>query len=246
MLKKYINFFLNYIGYKISKNKIYSFDHIYSYFLKNPLIIDVGSNEGQSIDRFLKIFRKLKIHCFEPETESFKILKKNFSKKNIFLNNLGLGSKREKKIINIFQKSSNSSFNKPIKDSFWETKKKKLFKSDKLIKNRKIVFMTTLDEYIYKKNIKFVDLLKIDTQGYESYVLKGCKNSLKKNIIKFIEIEFIMGNQYTNRLNIIDLEKFLIKNNFRLYGLNNSGDLLNKPDMCLDLLYVNNNFMKFY
>lgn len=246
MLKKYINFFLNYIGYKISKNKKYSFDHIYSYFLKNPLIIDVGSNEGQSIYRFSKIFRKLKIHCFEPETESYDILKKNFSKKNIFLNNLGLGSKKEKKIINLFQKSSNSSFNKPIKDSFWETKKKKLFKSDKLIKNRKIVFMTTLDEYIYKKNIQFVDLLKIDTQGYESYVLKGCKNSLKKNIIKFIEIEFIMGNQYTNRLNIIDLEKFLIKNNFRLYGLNNSGDLLNKPDMCLDLLYVNNNFMKFY
>ena len=246
MLKKHINFFLNYIGYKISKNKIYSFDHIYSYFLKNPLIIDVGSNEGQSIDRFSKIFRKLKIHCFEPETESYNTLKKNFSKKNIFLNNLGLGSKKEKKILNLFQKSSNSSFNKPIKDSFWEIKKKKLFKSDKLIKNRKIVFMTTLDEYIYKKNIQFVDLLKIDTQGYESYVLKGCKNSLKKNIIKFIEIEFIMGNQYTNRLNIIDLEKFLIKNNFRLYGLNDSGDLLNKPDMCLDLLYVNNNFMKFY
>lgn len=78
MLKKYINFFLNYIGYKISKNKIYSFDHIYSYFLKNPLIIDVGSNEGQSIDSISKIFRKLKIHCFEPETESFKILKKYF------------------------------------------------------------------------------------------------------------------------------------------------------------------------
>lgn len=31
MFKNFINIFLNYFGYKISKSKIYSFDHIYSY-----------------------------------------------------------------------------------------------------------------------------------------------------------------------------------------------------------------------
>lgn len=103
--------------------------------------------------------------------------------------------------------------------------------------------MITMDAYIKNKNIKSIDLLKIDTQGFESYVLKGCVNSFKNNIIKFVEIEFIMGNQYTNRLNIIDLEQHLIKNNFRLYGINQSGDLLNKPDMCFDLLYANTKFI---
>jgi len=244
MFKKFINIFLNYFGYKISKNKIYSFDHIYSYFLKNPLIIDVGAHEGQSVTRVLRIFPKAKIHWFEPVLESYNILKKNFNKnKNIFFNNSGLSYKKEKKQINVFQGSLNSSFNKPIKDSFWEKKKKTLFKTDNLIKNRQIVFMTTIDDYIDKKNIKSVDLLKIDTQGYESYVLKGCANTFKKNIVKFVEIELIMGNQYINRLNIIDLEKYLIKNNFRLYGVNQYGDLLNKPDMSFDLLYINTMFI---
>ena len=158
------------------------------------------------------------------------------------MNNCGLSFKKSTKIINVFETTSNSSFNKPIKNSFWEKKKK--IKSENLIKNREEVYLTTIDNYINKKNIKYIDLLKIDTQGFESYILKGCANALKKNIIKLIEIEFIMGNQYTNRINIIDLEKHLIKNNFRLYGINQSGDLLNKPDMNLDLLYVNNKFIK--
>lgn len=245
MIKKFLNIFLNYIGYKISKNKIYSFDHIYiSFFTENPSIIDVGANQGESVDRFLRIFQNPKIHCFEPALDSFNVLKKKYnSKKNIYLNNLGLSSKKEKKVINIFQRSCNSSFNEPIKDSFWEQKKKIIFKSDSLIKNKQVVSMITMDAYIKNKNIKSIDLLKIDTQGFESYVLKGCVNSFKNNIIKFVEIEFIMGNQYTNRLNIIDLEQHLIKNNFRLYGINQSGDLLNKPDMCFDLLYANTKFI---
>lgn len=87
-------------------------------------------------------------------------------------------------------------------------------------------------------------MLKIDTQGYEEKIFKGCKNIFKKNIVKFIEVEYIMGNQYITRLNIIDLEKYLIKNGFRLFGINQKGDLLEKPDMCLDLLYANTNFVK--
>ena len=52
-----------------------------------------------------------------------------------------------------------------------------------------------------------------------------------------------MGNQYENRLNIIDYEIYLIKNNFRLYGLNQKGDLLTKSDISLDLLYANSNYI---
>ena len=96
-----------------------------------------------------------------------------------------------------------------------------------------------MDEYFKINNLKFIDLLKIDTQGYEDKVLNGSQETLKSNNINFIQIEFIMGNQYENRLNIIDYENYLIKNNFRLYGINQRGDLLTKSDISLDLLYAN-------
>lgn len=100
-----------------------------------------------------------------------------------------------------------------------------------------------LDDYFKINNLKFIDLLKIDTQGYEDKVLNGSREILSSNKISFIQIEFIMGNQYENRLNIIDYENYLIKNNFRLYGINQKGDLLTKSDMCLDLLYANLNYI---
>ena len=100
-----------------------------------------------------------------------------------------------------------------------------------------------LDEYFKINNLKFIDLLKIDTQGYEDKVLSGSNEILTSNKVNFIQVEFIMGNQYENRLNIIDYENHLIKNNFRLYGINQKGDLLTKSDISLDLLYVNANYI---
>ena len=42
---------------------------------KNPTIVDVGANKGQTIDIFTKIFPKSKIYAFEP-SETYEFLKK--------------------------------------------------------------------------------------------------------------------------------------------------------------------------
>ena len=132
MIKKFINYLFKIIGFKIVKNiKDYSFDHVYKHFFsKIPVIIDVGSNEGQSVLRFLRISPKAKIHCFEPITKIFKKLKNNFKKSNLTINNLALGDKAEDKLINVYNFTVNSSFNKPIKNSFWEKKKIKFNKGN--------------------------------------------------------------------------------------------------------------------
>ena len=80
-MKKIVKFFFKLFGLKIYKIhsdiKELTFDEIYIRYLKNPLIIDVGANEGQSIDRFKKIFKNPIIHSFEPNPDEFKKLKKN-------------------------------------------------------------------------------------------------------------------------------------------------------------------------
>ena len=47
------------------------------------------------------------------------------------------------------------------------------------------------------KKITFVDLMKIDVQGYENEVLKGAINSLEK--IHLIEIEIVFVNYYEQK-----------------------------------------------
>ena len=65
-----------------------------------------------------------------------------------------------------------------------------------------------------KKNIKSIDLLKIDTEGHEAEVLKGANRILKKSI-KYILIEFHFSNIYKN-YNRMKIEKILKENNFEM------------------------------
>ena len=245
-MKKITNYFLNKFGYKISKIRTYNFDHIFKKFEKkhDNIIIDVGTNRGQSIENFVKIYTNYEIHCFEPLNNLYEELKKKYGhNKNIYLNNCALGDKNQESKFFKYHNDVNSSFNRPIDGSDWEKKKKKILNKEKLIEEEFEVKILKLDEYFKANQLKFIDLLKIDTQGYEDKVLNGSNEILKNNKIKFIQVEFIMGNQYENRLNIIDYENHLIKNNFRLYGIDQKGDLLTKSDISLDLLYANTNYV---
>ena len=88
MIKKSIKKIFNLLGYHISKkNDFQNIDEILSKIMnKNPLIMDVGANKGQSIKRFKDLFDNPIIHSFEPIQEEFeKIRDKHNFDKNIFL-----------------------------------------------------------------------------------------------------------------------------------------------------------------
>ena len=67
---------------------------------------------------------------------------------------------------------------------------------DGYTKSKEIVKVTTLDSYCLEKNITQIDILKIDTQGYEDMVLKGCQDILSKKIISIVESELMFDNVY--------------------------------------------------
>ena len=67
----------NALGYSISKAdgfKSVTFDDINKIQIEktNPIIFDVGANEGQSIERFQNLFPESFIHSFEPDISVFK------------------------------------------------------------------------------------------------------------------------------------------------------------------------------
>ena len=63
--------------------------------------------------------------------------------------------------------------------------------------------------YILKK----IDLIKFDTEGHKLQVLKGSKNILKKNLIKYLLIEINTSKMYQN-YNKKKIDSLLKKNNF--------------------------------
>ena len=107
---KYIRLVLSFFDY-FNKKEI--FNKLKS-IIKGKIhtVIDVGAHEGEFALNFNKKFKVEKIISFEPNVKVFKILNKNiFNYKNMYAVNSGVGSREEKKILNINTESSSSSLN---------------------------------------------------------------------------------------------------------------------------------------
>lgn len=63
------------------------------------------------------------------------------------------------------------------------------------------IWVDTLFEYCKRNKIKSIDLLKIDTEGYDFEVIKGCRKMIEN--IKYIQFEF----WETNNADIIEFFK---------------------------------------
>lgn len=197
-------------------------------FLKNRgyrnfnFLFDVGAHHGESIKLFLSNFKIKNIHSFEASNENFKILQKNtkklkkkFNDVNILIENFAVGD--EEKIVKMKQmnESSSSTINSyNVKSKYFKKKSLFLFSS----KNQNFfseidVKQVSLSNYITEKNINKIDFIKIDTEGYEYYVLKGLQNQFQKT--KLILFEHHYDNMLIKNYKFTDIHNFLLKNNFK-------------------------------
>ena len=70
-----------------------------------------------------------------------------------------------------------------------------------------------LDNILKNEKIKSVDILKIDTEGYDFHVIKSMGDLLKN--VKFIYFEHHFHNMLKKGYNFKDVNSFLKNNNFR-------------------------------
>lgn len=116
-------------------------------------------------------------HLFEPYPVFYDIVKSKLDiidKKNVFLNNIGIGSNSGK--LDYFSKAES------FVNRFNELPSKSLP-------------IISLQNYVIDNNIKHIDFIKIDTEGFEFDVLKGA-GSFIHNIT---HIQFEYGGTYPDR-----------------------------------------------
>ena len=204
---------LNLVNF-LKKNNIHKFDTIF----------DIGAHKGESIKFFNKYFKVNKIYSFEPSPLNFQYLQKYIKgqkfKSSIILENFGLGIRSEKKILNQTFESSSSTFNEINYDSKYFKKKKKLlnFLSNKEYTSKIKVNIFSLKNYLIDNKIKKIDLLKIDTEGFEFDVLSGLDEEIKK--VKFIFFEHHYDDMYKKNYKYSDVSNLLKKNNFKILHKN--------------------------
>ena len=201
-----------------NKKKIYVF---FKNKIKNRLItvVDIGAHRGETIDFFLENFKIKKILAFEPNLSLFKYLnnkKKNFDKKVILLN-FGVGLKKSTKILNIMADSSSSTINAINRKSDYYKRKMKFlsifFFSKKFLSKKQKISVNNLSYFIKRNNLKNIDILKIDAEGYEYNILKGI-NNLDFKKIRYIYFEHHYDLMIKKGYKFSQINEFLNKKNF--------------------------------
>ena len=235
LIKKLIQKIFFNFGYRITKiknKKFKEFDDIYKKILNdNSIIIDVGANKGQSIERFLK-FQNPVIYSFEPSSESFKILKGKFqNKNNCYLYNIALGAEKSESLFFEYNNDELNSFNM-------------INNSDEKKKGEIKVSINTLDNFAEHNNLQGINLLKIDTQGYEENVLLGSTKLLKENKIDIIEVELILGNYYDKYTSFYNIEKILKNGSYRLIALDRRPNVFENNKLYFDAIYITKELYK--
>ena len=192
-------------------------------FLKKKLnnnitVIDVGAHHGETISMLKKNFDIKELHAFEASPLNFKILHKKFSKKKydnkIILNNVALGENEYKSFINQTIESSSSTINDINENSNYFKRKKKIltFFINKKFSKQIQIKVITLDKYLKDKNLNHIDLIKIDTEGYEFMVLKGLFKSFTNVDIVYFEHHY--DNMIKKGYKFSDINNLLLKNDF--------------------------------
>lgn len=172
------------------------------------IIFDVGANVGQTAIKFAKAFPDSEIYSFEPVKQTFEQLQAKVKPyKNIHPYCLGFGKKNEQKEIYIYSKSLLSSC---IPESPIRSSRKSC--------DVATLQLETIDAYCQKHQISSIDLLKVDTEGFDFEVIQGAQELIKNKQINFIYFEFFyVGNDHPSKLGgrLIDVHNFLLPLGYR-------------------------------
>ncbi len=169
---------------------INNFNDIKHLLTKESIIFDIGSNFGKFSELIYNSGLYNKIYLFEPVTEYLNNSKLIFNNDpNIIFINNGLSNRNE--YLTLYKDNKNVGWNTFLtkdpmqKDNFY------------LSMNSEIKEVITLDSFCNENNIKKIDLIKIDVEGFETRVIEGFFNTLERLEKKpYFYIEVGWGNNH--------------------------------------------------
>jgi|694.fasta_scaffold03438_22 FkbM family methyltransferase len=171
---------------------------------EDDIVFDIGANIGiYSVLISRNLSSAGKVICFEPAPNNFDFLIRNLKANNCDNAKpemLALGS---------------------------EVKKVKFYLSEESIGSHSVIGkgkniieadQTTIDVWC-EQNSLYPDVMKIDVEGYESHVLRGAKETMKK--VRYFMMEYIPPRIISEQINANDWEALIktLENNFEFFYL---------------------------
>jgi len=222
---------------KLNPNKVRGIDPFsdLAFLLQHkpdPIIFDVGANDGETVQEFIARFPSARVFAFEPYAACCEILDRKFrGNANIQIQNVALGEDRGTSELNLYSGDRMNSLLR-LDDAPGNVMSKSFTRAGSVE-----VKLEALDAFCADSGIDRIDVLKIDTQGYDLQVLGGARRLLEEKRIKTILLEVNFVPMYERQATFSQLHEFLSTHGYRFVDFYNQVRPDNYTAWC-DACYV--------
>lgn len=178
--------------------------------IPDPVILEIGCNDGRDTLRFLEVFEQPRVYCFEPDPRAVKRFQHAVGDRDdVQLFELALGHKQGQ--TDFHMSSGNESeewpegwdFSGSIRRPAKHLELHPWCRFDQVI----TVEITTLDHWCIEQGIQQIDFIWMDVQGAEIDVIRGGSAALSKT--RFLYTEYSDLELYAGQASLIELVRAL-------------------------------------
>jgi FkbM family methyltransferase len=171
------------------------------------MVFDIGANIGQTIESISSRWPAARIVAFEPSPKSIEVLRRRFARSpHVELQQLAMGDAPGQAQFHLAQEHSVNDSLLPIA---WDE--------------------GTIDRFCAQRQIGCIDVLKVDTQGYDLHVLRGARRMLERRAIRAVLAEVAFIPMYVGQPNLRDLLAFGDEVGYEFLGLYEQTYWRNRP-----------------
>ncbi len=205
MIKKLLRQVVQHFGYRYFKIAYHpvGLDHAHDVarFLGSAtnvkVVFDVGANEGQTTQHYLRTFPCAQIYSIEPFTTAYQSLAKRLSRlPRVKTFQLAFADSDRSARIKLAALSVQNSLRYEVGDGC-------------SCPDSELIEIRTLDSFCAEQNINRIDLLKTDTEGFDLEVLKGAEGMLRARQIQFILTEATFHRDDSYHTSFFSLAEYL-------------------------------------
>lgn len=182
----------------------------------HPVILDVGANDGETVATFLRRFPDARILAFEPYAPLYQRLRRRFRHApTVETLNVALGATSGTARLHLYSGHRMNSLLRldtdpanPMASGFSE-------------RGSVTVPVATIDDVARERRLPRIDILKIDTQGYDLEVLRGAAVQLAARRVGAVLLEVNFVPMYERQASFPDLHALLSGHGYRLVDFYN-------------------------
>ena len=182
----------------------------------NPVILDIGTNDGLDAVNFSKKFPNATIHCFEPDPRAInRFMELSAMYANLTLHQIAIGSVNG--TVPFYQSDGfpPDKASRDLRPQGWDLSGSIRKPTGHIDANPWCTFektidvrSMTLDSWLLEHpSIKTIEFMRLDTQGAEGDIFKNCPLALSRT--NYIFTEFSNDEWFDGQVSLAELDRIL-------------------------------------